>query len=200
MRQVRFCFLFFPGVLQAETWTIDPAHSNAQFSVRHMMVSTVRGEFTKVAGTIELDETDITKSKVEATIDATSVNTRNERRDGHLKSADFFDAVNHPTITFKSTRIEKAGGGKLKATGDLTIRGVTRSVVLDVDELSPSVKDRQGNLHTGTSATTKIHRKDFGVSWNSALDSGGVMVGDEVSITIDVELIRQAAPGQRASN
>jgi polyisoprenoid-binding protein YceI len=190
----------FPAVLQAETWTIDPAHSNAQFSVRHMMVSTVRGEFTKVAGTIDLDEKDITKSKIEATIDAASINTRNEKRDGHLKSADFFDAANHPTITFKSTKIEKTGEGKLKATGDLTIRGVTKSVVLNVDELSPSFKDRQGNLHTGTSATTKIHRKDFGVSWNAALDSGGLMVGEEVSITIDVELIKQAAPSQGAAN
>ncbi len=187
--------LFFavPGIIQAGTWTIDPAHSSAQFSVRHMMVSTVRGEFTKLSGTVELDEKDVTQSKVEAIIDATTVDTRNERRDGHLKSADFFDVANHPTITFKSGKVEQAGGGRLKVEGDLTIRGVTRKVVLDVEPLSPAVKDAKGNLHSGTSATTRINRKDFGVSWNSTLDGGGVVVSDEVGITIDVELIQTAA-------
>ncbi len=192
--------LALPGLVQAETWTIDPAHSSAQFSVRHMMVSTVRGEFTKVAGTIDLDVNDVTQSKVEATIDATTINTRNERRDGHLKSADFFDVANHPTITFKSSKIEKGSDGRLKVAGDLTLRGVTKPVILDVETLSPAIKDRQGNLHSGTSATTKINRKDFGVNWNSALDGGGVMVSDQVAITIDVELVKKAAPAQGASN
>ena len=181
-----------PGRVRAETWTIDPSHSNAQFSVRHMMVSTVRGEFTRLSGTVELDGKDISGSTVEATIDATSVDTRNERRDGHLKSPDFFDVANHPTITFKSGKIERDIDGRLKVTGDLTIRGVTRPVVLDVEPLSPVVKDARGNLRSGTSATTRINRKDFGVSWNSTLDGGGVVVSDEVGITIDVELIQKA--------
>ena len=182
-----------PGTIQAETWTIDPAHSSAQFSVRHMMVSTVRGEFTRLSGTVELDEKDVTRSSVEATIDATTIDTRNERRDNHLKSADFFDVANHPTITFKSTKLEKASDGRLKVAGDLTIRGVTRPVVLDVEALSPAVKDPQGNLRSGTSATTRINRKDFGVSWSANLDGGGLVVSDDVKITIDVELIKKTA-------
>ena len=188
-----------PGTIQAEAWTIDPAHSSAQFSVRHMMVSTVRGEFTRLAGTVALDEKDITRSSVEATIDATTIDTRNERRDGHLKSADFFDVTNHPTITFKSAKVERAADGRLKVTGDLTIRGVTRPVVLDVETLSPAVKDPQGNLRSGTSATTRINRKDFGVSWSANLDGGGLVVSDEVNITIDIELIKKAAPSSGAS-
>jgi polyisoprenoid-binding protein YceI len=177
----------FPALLRGETWTIDPAHSSAQFSVRHMMVSTVRGEFTKLSGTVDLDENDVTKSKVEATIDATSIDTRNEARDKHLKSADFFDVATFPTITFKSTRVEKGSDGKLKVTGELTMRGNTKPVVLDVEPLSPSVKDKAG-MKSGTSGSTKINRKDFGVSWSRALDGGGVVVSDEVAITIDVEL------------
>jgi polyisoprenoid-binding protein YceI len=177
----------FPALLQAQTWTIDPAHSSAQFSVRHMMVSTVRGEFTKLSGTVDLDDSDITKSRVEATIDANSIDTRNEARDKHLRSADFFDVANFPTITFKSTRVEKGSDGKLKVTGDLTMRGTTKPVVLDAEPLSPAVKDKAG-MKSGTSATAKINRKDFGVSWSRTLDGGGVVVSDEVSITIDLEL------------
>jgi polyisoprenoid-binding protein YceI len=177
----------FPMLAQAEIWTIDPAHSSAQFSVRHMMVSTVRGEFTKLSGTVDLDEVDITKSKVEATIDATSIDTRNEARDKHLKSADFFDVANFPAITFKSTKVEKGSDGKLRVTGDLTMRGTTKPVVMEVEPLSPIVKDKAG-MKSGTSAATKVNRKDFGISWSRALDGGGVVVSDEVSITIDVEL------------
>lgn len=188
-----------PGTIQAEAWTIDPAHSSAQFSVRHMMVSTVRGEFTRLSGTVELDEKDVTRSSVEATIDATTIDTRNERRDGHLKSADFFDVANHPTITFKSAKVDKASDGRLKVTGDLTIRGVTRPVVLDVEALSPVVRDPQGNLRSGTSATTRINRKDFGVSWSANLDGGGLVVSDDVNITIDIELVKKAAPSSGAS-
>ena len=188
-----------PGTIQAEAWTIDPAHSSAQFSVRHMMVSTVRGEFTRLSGTVELDEKDVTRSSVEATIDATTIDTRNERRDNHLKSADFFDVANHPTITFKSAKVDKVSDGRLKVTGDLTIRGITRPVVLDVEALSPVVRDPQGNLRSGTSATTRINRKDFGVSWSANLDGGGLVVSDDVNITIDIELIKKAAPSSGAS-
>ncbi len=176
-----------PALFAAETWTIDPAHSSAQFSVRHMMISTVRGEFTKLSGTVQLDENDITKSKVEATIDATSIDTRNEARDKHLKSSDFFDVANFPTIIFKSTSVEKGSDGRLKVLGTLTMRGNTKPVVLEVEPLSPAVKDRAG-LKSGTSATTKINRQDFGISWSHTLDGGGLVVSDEVAITIDIEL------------
>jgi polyisoprenoid-binding protein YceI len=187
--------LLFPAFAQSETWTIDTPHSNAQFSVRHMMISNVKGQFDKVTGTVELDEKDITLSKVEATIDVTTINTREPKRDAHLKSPDFFDAAKYPTITFKSSSIAKAADGRLKVTGDLTMHGVTKQVVLDVEPLSPPMKDRGGNLHAGTSATTRINRKDFGVNYNAVLETGGVMVGDEVTITIDVELVKRAATG-----
>lgn len=185
--------LLLPVLAQAETWTIDTPHSNAQFSVRHMMISNVKGEFNKVTGAIELDEKDITLSKVEATIDVTTVNTREPKRDAHLKSPDFFDAAKYPTITFKSTSIAKGADGRLMVTGDLTMHGVTKQVVLSVEPLSAPIKDRGGNLHAGTSATARINRKDFGVNYNAILETGGVMVGDEVNITIDVELVKRAA-------
>jgi polyisoprenoid-binding protein YceI len=173
---------------QVSTWQIDPAHSAAQFSARHMMISNVRGEFHNLAGTLLLDEKDITKSSVEVTIDATTLDTREPRRDTHVKSADFLDVANFPTMTFKSKSVSVAGEGRLKVTGDLTIRGVTKEVVLDVDGPTPALK--AGNsTRRGASATTKINRKDFGVSWSRALDGGGVVVGDEVSITLDVEFL-----------
>jgi polyisoprenoid-binding protein YceI len=190
---VAAALLLFPAFAQSETWTIDTPHSNAQFSVRHMMISNVKGEFNKVTGTVDFDDKDITHSKVEATIDVTTINTREPKRDGHLKSPDFFDAEKYPTITFKSTSVAKGADGRLKVTGDLTMKGVTKQVVLDVDPLSAPIKDRGGNLHAGTSATTKINRKDFGINYNAVLETGGVMVGDEVSITIDVELVKRAA-------
>lgn len=173
---------------QVTTWQIDPAHSAAQFAVRHMMISTVRGEFHKLSGTLVLDEKDITKSTIEVTIDATTVDTREERRDNHLKSADFLDVANFPTMTFKSKSVSAAGEGRLKVTGDLTIRGVTKEVVLDVE--GPTSPIKQGNsTRRGVSATTKINRKDFGVSWSRALDGGGVVVSDDVNITLDVEFL-----------
>ena len=188
--------LLFPAVAHSETWTIDTPHSSAQFSVRHMMISNVKGEFTKVTGTVDLDESDITRSKVEATIDATTIDTREPKRDAHLKSPDFFDVAKYPAITFKSTSVARGSDGRLKVAGDLTMHGVTKQVVLDVDPVSAPIKDRSGALHAGTSATTKIKRKDFGITYNSALETGGVMIGDEVSIMIDVELVkRPAAPG-----
>ncbi len=176
----------------ASTWTIDGAHSSAQFSVKHMMVSTVRGEFSKVSGTVLMDETDLTKSSVEASIETASIQTREPRRDQHLKSADFFDVEKYPSITFKSKSIAKGSDGRYKITGDLTIHGVTKEVILDVDALSPAVKDPGGNLRTGTSATTKVNRKDFGLVWNRALETGGVVVGEEVNITIDLEMVKKS--------
>lgn len=171
------------------TYEIDPTHSSVHFSVRHMMVSNVRGEFTKVSGTIKFDPENPANSSVDATIDAASINTRDAQRDTHLKSADFLDVEKFPTLTFHSKKIApQSGGGKV--TGDLTIHGVTREITLDVEGLTPEVKDPWGKQRMGASATTKISRKDFGLIWNAALESGGVMVGDEVKITIDVEFFR----------
>jgi len=179
--------LALPALAQAAAWDIDPGHSVASFKVRHLMVSNVPGEFGKVTGVVNYDPADPTKSTVEATIDTTSLTTRQEGRDKHLKSADFLDVEKFPTITFKSKKVEKAGEGKLKVTGDLTIRGVTKEVVLDVDGPIAPVS-AFGGQKSGATATTKINRQDFGVSWNKALDGGGVVVGDEVAINIEVEL------------
>ena len=172
---------------QVETWNLDPNHTAAQFSVRHMAISTVRGAFTKVNGTVTYDPADPTKTAIDATIDVASVDTRVTMRDNDLRSPNFFDAAKYPTITFKSKSAQPAGAGKLKITGDLTIHGVTKQVVLDVDGPSEAVKDPRGNMHMGASATTKINRKDFGVN------GGPGVVGDEISITIDAEMIRPAA-------
>lgn len=172
---------------QTESWKIDPAHSAAQFAVRHMGISTVRGQFQKLSGTVSYDAKDVSKSAVDVTIEAGSVDTRVEMRDNDLRSANFFDVQKYPTITFKSKKVEAAGEGKLKVTGDLTIHGVTKEVVLEVEGPTAAVKDPRGNLHMGASGTTKVNRKDFGVSGASA------MVGDEVSITLDVELVKPAS-------
>lgn len=177
----------------AADYEIDPAHSQVQFAVRHLMVSNVKGEFGKLSGTIALDEKDLTKSTVTATIDATSINTREAKRDGHLKSADFLDVEKFSAITFKSKKVKKAGKDKLKVTGDLTLRGVTKEVTLDV-LASPEVKDPWGNFKRGFSATTQISRKDFGLTWNQALEGGGVLVGDEVKIELEIEAAKKAAP------
>jgi polyisoprenoid-binding protein YceI len=172
------------------TYVIDPAHTAAHFSVRHMMISNVRGEFTKVSGKIVWDAENPANSSIEATIDANSINTREPQRDGHLKSADFFDVEKYPTIEFKSTKVQPEDGGG-KVTGNLTIHGVTHSVVLEVEGPTPEIKDPWGNLKIGASATTKINRKDFGLTWNSALETGGLMVGDEIKISIEAEAARQ---------
>ena len=169
---------------QVETWKIDPAHSAAQFAVRHMGISTVRGEFKRVSGSAGYDTADPGKTSLDATIDATTVDTRVDMRDNDLRSPNFLDVQKYPTITFKSKRAEAAGPGKMKITGDLTIHGVTKEVVLDVDGPTSPVKDPRGNFHIGASATTKINRKDFGVNGAPG------MAGDEISITIDAELIR----------
>jgi polyisoprenoid-binding protein YceI len=175
------------------TWQIDPKHSDAQFAVTHLMISTVRGEFHSINGTIVFDDKDVSKSSVNVTIDATTVDTREPDRDKHLKSPDFFDVAKFPTFTFKSTKVEQAGEGKLKVTGDLTIRGVTKSVVLDVEGPKPAIKDPWGLTRSAVTATTKINRKDFGVSWAGKLDTGGAVVGDDVNITLDVEMTQPAA-------
>jgi len=175
----------------AATWTLDPPHSNVQFSVRHMMLSNVRGEFTKVSGTVEGDPGAPAAATISATIDAASINTREPKRDEHLKSADFLDVAQFPTITFKSKRIEPAASGKFKVTGDLTLHGVTKEVVLDVSDLTPPVKDPMGKTRAGATATTKIDRKDFGIDWSKAMDNGGLVVGNDIAITIDVEATQQ---------
>jgi polyisoprenoid-binding protein YceI len=172
------------------TWNIDPVHSNAQFKVKHMMVSNVKGEFNAVTGTLKYDAENIANSQVEATIDATTINTRDPQRDGHLKSADFFDVQKFPTLTFKSTRVSKKGDGELAVAGDLTIHGVTRNVAFEVEGPSAPVKDPWGNTRVGLSATTRINRKDFGLTWNTILEAGGIAVGEEVAITLDVEFIK----------
>ena len=185
--------LSLPAAAATSTWQIDPAHSAAQFAVKHLAISTVRGAFTSVKGTVQFDDKDITKSSVDVTIDVNSVDTRQPDRDKDLRSDHFFDAEHFPTITFKSKRIEQLSPGKLKITGDLTIHGITKEVVLDVDGPTAPVKDPWGNQRMAINATTKINRQDFGVKWNATMDNGGVVVGDEVSITIDAEMIPMTA-------
>jgi polyisoprenoid-binding protein YceI len=176
-----------PALAETSTWKLDSAHSQTNFSVKHLVISTVRGEFGKTEGAVTLDEGDVTKSKVEATIDVASVNTREQKRDEHLKSPDFFDVAKFPKMTFKSTKVEKAGDGKLKVTGDLTLKGVTKSVVLDVTGPTKEIKDPWGNVKRGIAASGKINRQDFGVSWGKMIEAGPV-VGDEVAIEIEAEL------------
>jgi polyisoprenoid-binding protein YceI len=183
-----------PASAATSNWQIDPNHSSAQFAVRHLAISTVRGAFTKVNGSIQLDDKDISKSSVEVTIDAASVDTRVEARDKDLRSDHFFDVEKYPTLTFKSTKVEQVESGKLKVTGDLTIHGVTKQVVLDVDGPTAAVKDPWGNQRAAVNATTKINRQDFGVKWNAKMDNGGLVVGDDVAITIDAEMVQKGAP------
>jgi polyisoprenoid-binding protein YceI len=182
-----------PASAATSVWQIDPMHSAAQFSVRHLAISTVRGGFSNVKGTVTLDDQDITKSSVDVAIDVSTVDTRVPDRDKDLKSDKFFDAAHYPTMAFRSKKVEELAPGKLKVTGDLTIRGVTKEVVLDVDGPTAPVKDPWGNQRAAVNATTKINRQDFGVKWNATMDNGGVVVGDEVNITIDAEMVKQGA-------
>jgi len=175
------------ALAEPQSWSIDPAHSQTTFSVRHMVISTVRGAFQKTNGTVRIDDADLSRSTVEATIDAGSIDTRVEQRDNHLRSPDFFDVAKFPNITFKSTKVEKAGPGKLKVTGDLTIHGVTKSVVLDVDGPTEAIKDGKG-LRRGLTATTSINRQDYGLKWNKMVEAGPI-VGDEVKIEIEAEIV-----------
>jgi len=181
-----------PAAAASSTWQIDPQHSSAQFAVRHLGLSTVRGAFSKVSGTMQLDDQDVTKSTIEVTIDVNTVDTREPDRDKDLRSERFFDVAHFPTMTFKSKKVEPLAPGKLRVTGDLTIRGTTKEVVLDVDGLTAPTKDPWGNQRVAASATTKINRQDYGVKWNAKLDNGGVVVSDDVNITIDVEMIQKA--------
>ena len=176
------------AVAQTQTWYLDPPHSAAQFSVRHMGISTVRGTFTKVEGVV-VDSPDLSKASVNVTIDASSVDSRVQRRDDDLRSDHFFDVAKYPTITFKSKRVEAAGSGKLKVTGDLTIHGVTKEAVLDVDGPTPPMKDPRGNSHRGASATTTVSRADYGMNTMSG------MIGDQVAIQLDVEMVDKAPGG-----
>jgi polyisoprenoid-binding protein YceI len=172
------------------TWNIDPVHSVAEFKVKHMMISNVKGQFTAVQAVLALDATNLVNSRVEAAMEAASLTTRDAQRDAHLKSADFLDVEKFPTLTFKSTRINRVGGGELAVAGDLTIHGITRNVVFAVEGPTSPAKDPWGNTRVGLSATTKIKRKDFGLTWNSALETGGVLVGDDVTITLDVQFVK----------
>jgi len=173
-----------------DTWRIDPNHSAAFFSVRHLMISTVRGEFNGITGSAHYDPQHATAASVDASIDCRTLNTGTAKRDEQMKGPDFFDTKKYPMMKFKSKKVESAGRDKLRVTGDLTINATTRQVVLDVDGPSAVVKDAQGRQKIGLSAATKINRKDFGIVWNEVLDNGGVAVADEVSITMDIELIR----------
>ena len=180
-----------PLAAQASEWSIDSSHSAAGFVVRHMMVSNVHGEFGKTSGTVTLDDADLTKSKVEATIDASTINTREPKRDEHLKSPDFFDVAKHPTATFTSKKATAGPGRTAKIVGDLTLRGVTKEVTLEVTDLTDVIKDPWGNFKVAATAKTRINRQDYGVSWSKSLDGGGVVVSDEVELTIDIEAGRK---------
>lgn len=176
--------------MTATTWQIDTTHSSANFSIKHMMIAKVHGGFEKLSGTLQLDAADLTKSSIQASIEAASINTREAQRDAHLKSADFFDVEKYPTLDFKSTKIEK-DGDDLKVTGQLTIHGVSKEVVFQVEGPTEEVKDPYGNIKIGISATAKIKRKDFGLGWNAALEAGGVLVGDDVSLSLDVQFAKK---------
>jgi polyisoprenoid-binding protein YceI len=174
------------------TYQIDPAHSSAQFKVRHMMIANVKGEFDKVSGTVNFDAANPAASSVEASIDVSTIRTRDEQRDGHLKSPDFFDIEKYPAITFKSKKVTANGSDSFNVLGDLTIHGTTKEVSLNVEELTGEAKDPWGNLRRGATAKARINRKDFGMGFNVALEAGGFLVGEEIDLTIDVELSRQA--------
>lgn len=182
---VLFAFASLPVLAQTTAWQVDTAHTNSQFAVKHLGISTVRGQFAKTTGQIQLDEKDITKSQVEITVDTTTLDTRNESRDKDVKGESYLDVAKFPTMTFKSKRITNAGDGKLKLTGDLTLHGVTKEVTFDVDGPTAAINDPWKNLRRGASASAKINRHDFGVN------GGGSFVGDEIAITIDLEFIRQ---------
>jgi polyisoprenoid-binding protein YceI len=172
------------------TWKMDPVHSVAEFKVRHMMITNVKGQFTTVEGSLTIDEADITRSRIEAAIQAASINTRDPQRDAHLKSADFLDVEKFPTLTFQSTRITRDPDGDLLVEGDLTIHGVTRKATFRVEGPTPPARDPWGVTRIGLSAVTKINRKDFGLTWNTALEAGGVLVGEEVTINLEVQFIK----------
>ncbi len=173
-------------------YQIDPAHTSAEFKVRHMMISNVKGQFTKVTGSVDFDPTAVSASSIDVTIDAAGINTGEPQRDEHLKSADFFDVAKFPHITFRSKKITPTGADAYDVLGELSIHGVTKEIHLAVDSLTPETKDPWGGTRRGATATARINRKDFGLHWNAALEAGGVIVGDEVQIAVDVELVRKS--------
>ena len=172
------------------TWNIDPTHSAAEFKVKHMMISNVKGKFSGISGSLTLDEADPTRSAVEASIPVATLSTADEQRDTHLKSADFFDAEKFPTLSFKSLAVSPTAPGEYNVTGELTMHGATRTVTFAVEGPGQPAKDPWGNQRIGLSATTRINRKDFGLTWNAALETGGVLVGEDVTITLDVEFLK----------
>ena len=184
-----------PAAVTSGTWDIDTSHATAGFKVRHLMLAHVRGPLGPVTGTVLIDEDDLSRSRVDVSVDVRGIDSREPKRDEHLRSADFFDVANHPTVTFRSTRVEAPQGltGDLRVTGDLTIRGVTRPVTLEVEALPPAIKDPWGNARRGVSAHARISRKEWGLQWNLAIEAGGVAVGDEVMIEIEAELVARKA-------
>ena len=173
------------------TWSIDPSHSSVEFAVRHLMITTVKGRFTAVSGTVVLDEADPAASTADITVEVASIDTREAQRDAHLRSADFFDVEKYPTLTFRSTGVSGIGADGFKLNGDLTIHGVTRRVTLDVTT-EGRARDPWGGERAGYSATTKIKRSEFGLTWNQLLETGGLAVSDDVKISLDVELVKKA--------
>jgi polyisoprenoid-binding protein YceI len=173
-------------------WNIDPAHSRAEFKVKHMMISNVKGSFSAITGTLIEDTADPSLSRIDASVDIGTVNSGDEKRDEHLKSADFFHHEQHPRMTFKSTKVEKKGDEEYAVTGDLTLHGITKPVTFAVEGPSQPTKDPWGNTRIGLAATTTINRKDFALTWNAALESGGILVGEDVHISLDVQLIKAA--------
>lgn len=172
------------------TWNLDPVHSVAEFKVKHMMISNVKGQFTRLQALLTVDGADLLNSRVEASIDAASIHTRDLQRDAHLKSPDFLEVEKFPTLSFESTRVTRAADGELAVAGNLTIHGVTRNAVFHVEGPTAPARDPWGNTRLGLSATTKINRKDFGLTWNAALETGGLLVGDEVTIALDLEFVK----------
>lgn len=170
-------------------YQLDPSHSTASFSIKHMMIAKVHGGFEKLSGTLAFDPDNLATTKLDVNIEAASINTREPQRDNHLKSADFFDVEKYPNLTFKSTRIE-GKDGEYKILGDLTIHGVTQAVTLEVEGLNEEIKDPWGNIKIGASGKTKIKRKDFGLTWNAALEAGGLLVGDDVNINVEVQFVK----------
>ena len=200
MKRLALAVLLLPSLALAEAATrnIDPSHTQAPFTVRHMVISNVKGEFQSTKGVVKIDDKDLAKSTVDVTIDAASIHTREDKRDAHLRSPDFFDVERYPTITFKSTKVEKAGGDRYKVTGDLTMHGVTKPVVLDA-ALTPQVKGMMGEVRRGAQATTRVNRQDYGLKWNKTIEAGP-LVGDDVAIEINAELIKAQADGKTARN
>ena len=187
-----FCLaLCAPSIAMAATYQLDADHSSIQFKIRHLTVSNVMGTFNKFKGTAAVEGEDLATLKVEVAIDAASVDTGHEKRDEHLRNADFLDVAKYPTITFVSKKVIKGDPGKLKVIGDLTLHGVTREITVDLEGPTPEVKDPWGNFRRGATGTAKIDRRDFGITWNKALDTGGLVVGNEVGIQVDIEWVRK---------